>query len=138
MNTYPISLQCQVLGVSRNGYYQYRKRRESKPVDPVHQEMIEWSQDITKSSDDTYGPHCMKKALNVLGYQASWNMARKQRRQANAQARHRRKYKVTTNSKPDSCINPAPIIKQTAYTPYELPILGLSLDFTKSEVQKKA
>jgi hypothetical protein len=39
-NAYPISLQCQVLGVSRNGYYQYRKNREGKPEDPVRQEMM--------------------------------------------------------------------------------------------------
>jgi putative transposase len=39
-NAYPISLQVQVLGVSRNGYYQYRKNREGKPEDPVRQEMM--------------------------------------------------------------------------------------------------
>ncbi len=54
-NAYPISLQCQVLGVSRNGYYQYRKNREGQPKDPVRQEMIEWVQFIAKSSNDTYG-----------------------------------------------------------------------------------
>lgn len=97
-NAYPISLQCQVLGVSRNGYYQYRKNREGKPEDPVHQEMIEWVQDIAKSSDDTYGSRRMKKALNVLGYPVSRDKARKLMREANVQVRHRKKYKVTTNS----------------------------------------
>lgn len=52
-NAYPISLQCQVLGVSRNGYYPYRKNHEGKPEDPDRQEMIEWVQAIAKSSDDT-------------------------------------------------------------------------------------
>jgi putative transposase len=86
------------LGVSRNGYYQYRKHREGKPVDPVHQEMIEWVQDIAKSSDDTYGSRRMKKALNILGYPVSRNKARKLMREANVQVRHRKKYRVTTNS----------------------------------------
>ena len=97
-NAYPVSLQCQVLGVSRNGYYQYRKNRDGKPEDPVHQEMIEWVQDIAKSSDDNYGSRRMKKALNVLGYPVSLDKARKLMREANVQVRHRKKYKVTTNS----------------------------------------
>ena len=97
-NAYPISLQCQVLGVSRNGYYEYKKNHEGKPEDPEHQEMIEWVQDIAKSSDDTYGSRRMKKALNALGYPVSRDKARKLMREAKVQVRHRKKYKVTTNS----------------------------------------
>ena len=97
-NAHPISLQCQVLGVNRNGYYRYRKNREGKPEDPVRREMIEWVQDIAKSSDDTYGSRRMKKALNVLGYPVSRDKARKLMWEANVQVRHRKKYKVTTNS----------------------------------------
>lgn len=97
-NAYPIRLQCQVLGVSRNGYYHYSKHRKGQPEDPVHQEMIEWVQDIAKSSDDTYGSRRMKVALNVLGYPVSRNKARKLMREAKVQARQCKKYKVTTNS----------------------------------------
>ncbi|QYZ65427.1 MAG: IS3 family transposase [Gammaproteobacteria bacterium (ex Lamellibrachia satsuma)] len=96
-NAYPISLQCQVLGVSRNGYYQYQRGLGNRP-DRIHQEMLEWVEDIAKSSDYTYGSRRMKKALNVLGYPVSRNKARKLMREANVQARQRRKYKVTTNS----------------------------------------
>ena len=97
-NAYPISLQCQVLGVSRNGYYQYQRSWDNRPDDPIHQEMLEWVEDIAKSSDYTYGSRRMKVALNVLGYPVSRNKARKLMREANVQARQRRKYKVTTNS----------------------------------------
>ena len=97
-NAYPISLQCQVLGVSRSGYYQYRRSRENRPDDPIHQEMLEWVEDITKSSDNTYGSRRMKAALNILGYPVSRNKARKLMREANVQVRQRKKYKVTTNS----------------------------------------
>ena len=97
-NAYPISLLCQVLGVSRNGYYQYRKNHDGKPEDPDHQEMIEWVQDIAKSSGDTYGSRRMKEALNVLGYPVSRGKARKLMREAKVQVRHRKKYKATTNS----------------------------------------
>ena len=97
-NTYPISLQCQVLGVRREGYYHYRRHTENKPVDPVHQEMLAWVKQLAKASDDTYGSRRMKKAMNCLGYPISRNKARKLMKEAGVQVRHRKKYKVTTNS----------------------------------------
>ena len=97
-NAFSITLQCQVLGVSRNGYYQFVKNHENKPEDRNHQEMLEWVQDIAKSSDYTYGSRRMKEALNVLGYPVSRNKARQLMGEANVQARQRKKYKVTTNS----------------------------------------
>jgi len=97
-NTYPISLQCQVLGATRSGYYSFQKRIANKPNDLEHQEMLEWVKDIAESSDYTYGKRRMKKALNVLGYPVSRNKARKLIQEANAQVRRRKKYKVATNS----------------------------------------
>jgi transposase InsO family protein len=97
-NAYPISLQCRVLGVSRNGYYQYRKNRKDKPDDPVHLDMLECVQNIARSSDNTYGSRRMKKALNALGFPVSRDKARKLMREANVWVRYRKKYKVTTNS----------------------------------------
>lgn len=96
--TYPISLQCQVLGVNRSGYYHYQANVANKLDDPVHLEMLEWVKRIAKASDDTYGSRRMKKAMNYLGYSISRNKARKLMREAEVQVRHRRKYKVTTNS----------------------------------------
>jgi len=94
-NAYPISLQCQVLGVSRNGYYQYKKRGDSRPDDPTHEEMIGWVKAIAESSKDTYGSRRMQKALNALGYPVS---LRKLMQEVDVKAPQRRKYKVTTNS----------------------------------------
>jgi len=96
-NAWPIALQCRLLGVSRNGYYQYLNTLE-KPTDPVHKEMIEWVQDIAKSSKDSYGSRRMKIALNALGFPISRNKARKLMKEAGVKAKQRRKYKVTTNS----------------------------------------
>ena len=97
-NTYPVYLMCQVLGVIRQCYYHYRRNRENKPADPEHQEMLMWVKEIAKASDDTYGSRRMKRALNALGFPVSRNKARKLMREADVQVRHRRKYKVTTNS----------------------------------------
>ncbi len=97
-NTYPISLQCQVLGVNRSGYYNYQAKQLNKPDDSEHQEMLEWVKDIAESSKYSYGSRRMKKALNVLGYPVNRNKARKLMREASVQVRHRKKFKVTTNS----------------------------------------
>ena len=97
-NTYPVYLMCQVLGVIRQCYYHYRRNKENKPVNPEHQEMLMWVKEIAKASDDTYGSRRMKRALNALGFPISRNKARKLMREADVQVRHRRKYKVTTNS----------------------------------------
>jgi len=97
-NTYPISLQCQVLGVSRACYYHYRRHTEDKPADPEHQDMLEWVKRIAVASDDTYGSRRMQRALNGLGYPISRHKASKLMREAGVQVRHRKKYKVTTNS----------------------------------------
>ncbi len=97
-NTYPISLQCQVLGVSRNGYYKYRTNQANKIDDAEHRELLDWVKDIAESSDYSYGSRRMKKALNALGYPVSRNKARKLMKEAKVQVRHRKKFKVTTNS----------------------------------------
>jgi len=89
---------CQVLGVIRQCYYHYRRNRENKPADPEHLEMLMWVKEIAKASDDTYGSRRMKKALNALGFPVSRNKARKLMREAGVQVKHRKKYKVTTNS----------------------------------------
>ena len=98
-NTYPISLQCQVLGVSRSGFYNYQRNIVNAPDDPEHQEMLHWVKKIADASDDSYGSRRMKRALNALGFPVGRNKARKLMREAGVQVRHRKKYKVTTNSK---------------------------------------
>ena len=66
--TWPIDLMCRVLGVSRQGYYHYRRNTEARLADPEHQEMLEWVKDIAIASHYTYGRRRMKKAMNVLGF----------------------------------------------------------------------
>ena len=97
-NTYPVYLMCQVLGVIRQCYYHYRRNRENKPADPEHQEMLRLVKEVAEASKDTYGSRRMKRALNALGFPISRNKARKLMGEADVQVRHRRKYKVTTNS----------------------------------------
>lgn len=96
--TWPVSLMCQVLGVSRNGYYSYQQRQAYKPDDPQHQERLCWVKCIAKATNHTYGSRRMKQALNVLGYPVSRNKARKLMRKAEVQVRIKKRFKATTNS----------------------------------------
>ena len=89
---------CQVLGVERSCYYHYRRQLDNRSPDPEHEEMLEWVRRIDDASDHTYGSRRMKRALNCLGYPVSRNKARKLMQQAEVQVRHRKKFKVTTNS----------------------------------------
>ena len=56
---------------------------------------IKW---IAKCTKNSYGSRRMKVAMDCLGYPISRNKARKLMREAGVQVRHRKKYKVTTNS----------------------------------------
>ncbi|MCP3861608.1 MAG: IS3 family transposase [Aestuariibacter sp.] len=96
--TWPISLMCQVLGVSRHNYYSAVRRNEQLEPDPQHDELIEWVQKIADASDYTYGVRRMKRALNSLGYPVGKQRTRALMKEADVSVRRRRKYKVTTNS----------------------------------------
>ena len=89
-DTYPISLQCQVLGVNRQCYYHYRRHTENKPIDPEHEEMLECVKAVGHASDDTYGSRRMKRALNCLGYPISRNKSEKLMKEANVEVRRRK------------------------------------------------
>ena len=95
-NTYPIRLMCQVIGVSRNGYYNFQSSVNKTP--PEDQEMMDWIRKLDESSKNSYGSRRMKRALNALGYVISRQKARRLMKKAGVWVRNRKKYKVTTNS----------------------------------------
>jgi transposase InsO family protein len=89
---------CRVLGVCRNGYYRFEKQRNNLKNQRFHEEMLASIKWIAKSTNNSYGSRRMKVAMNCLGYPISRDKARKLMREADVQVRHRKKYKVTTNS----------------------------------------
>ena len=96
--TWPVSLMCQVLGVSRFNYYRYEKRQSEIEPDPQYDEMIEWVEKIADASDFTYGVRRMKRALNALGYPVGKQRTRALMKAVGVSVKRRKKYKVTTNS----------------------------------------
>jgi transposase InsO family protein len=96
--TWPIDLMCRVLGVTRQGYYHYRRNTEARLADPEHQEMLEWVKDLAIASKYTYGRRRMKRAMNALGFPITRTKTVSLMKEADIQVRHKKKFKVTTNS----------------------------------------
>ncbi|MCP3881826.1 MAG: IS3 family transposase [Sulfitobacter sp.] len=95
---YPVKMLCRLLGVSRNGFYDYLRRQERDP-DPEREEKLEWVKDLAEASDHTYGSRRMAKALQALGYGGTGRyQARSLMREAGVWVRYRRRYRATTNS----------------------------------------
>lgn len=97
-NTYPVSLQCRVLGVSRSGFNHYQNVTANKRYRETHQEMLEWIKHLALITDYTYGSRRMQKALNALSYPVSRNKAGKLMAEAGIKVRRKKAYKVTTDS----------------------------------------
>ena len=96
--TWPVDLMCQLLGVTRSGYYDYQRRNYGRADDPYHRELLEAVKDIAKATENSYGSPRMKRALNALSYPVSREKSRKLMKEADVQVKRRKKYKVTTNS----------------------------------------
>lgn len=90
---------CQLLGVTRQGYYSHQRRQNNKPQDPLRDELIEWVKKIAQASHHCYGSRRMRKALNALGYPVGRRRTQSLMKEAEVFVRYRKKYKVTTNSK---------------------------------------
>ena len=89
---------CRVLGVSRQGYYHYRRNTENRSSNHEHQEMLSFVKQIASESDYSYGRRRMKRAMNALGFPISRTETVNLMKEAKAQVRHKKKFKVTTNS----------------------------------------
>jgi transposase InsO family protein len=96
--TYPVGLMCRLYRVSRSAYYDYARRQTSFSDDSYHAKLIDAIRDIAESSHYTYGSRRMKKALNANGYKVGRWKVRSLMKEAGVCVRHRKKYKVTTNS----------------------------------------
>jgi putative transposase len=96
--TWPVDVMCRLLGVQRNGYYNYA-RREHRRDDPERAELTDWMKQISEASRHTYGSRRIMKALNALGYPIGRKKTARLMKETDVWVRYRKKYKVTTNSK---------------------------------------
>jgi transposase InsO family protein len=94
---YPVKTMCKVLGVSRSGYYEWRRREPSRRAreDAVLTTEIA---DIFEMSRQSYGRHRIGAELRDRGHRCGHNRVGRLMRQAQLRVRHRQSRPRTTQS----------------------------------------
>lgn len=104
-NEFLVTVMCDVLDVSRGSYYHYRATVGGTPTAQLTT-LLSLVREIHEASDQSYGSRRMKRALGLLGYFVSRQKARNLMKLAGVSVRHRKKFKVTTNSAHDQPVFP--------------------------------
>ena len=92
-----MTLLCQVMGVSRSGFYGYLKHYD-QPKSKEDSALLAAVKEIFESTQGSYGSRRMSRALRELGYDIGRYRARSLMRQSGLQVRPAKHFKVTTNS----------------------------------------
>lgn len=95
---YPAALLCDVMQVSRSGFYSWRNREKS-PRQQEYERLIPVVQEADKISKHTYGARRIAKEVEELGISCGKTKARTLMKLANVSAKQKKKFKVTTDSK---------------------------------------
>lgn len=88
---------CDLLQVSRSGYYAFLKRRKT-PKDWLDEQLVVEVKILHQQSDRSYGSRRIAKGLQTKGYQVGRYKARTLMRKAQVSCKQRRRFKVTTQS----------------------------------------
>jgi len=94
---FPISKLCDVLGVSRSGYYAWKYRPESLRSTEDKQLLME-IREIHRQSEETYGSPRVHAELQDMGVRCGQNRVARIMQENKVVSIHRKKYQVTTNS----------------------------------------
>ncbi len=97
-NVFDIRLLCQVLKVSRSGYYAWHKRPTSHRA-KTNKTLTQAITDIFDQSRQTYGYRRIQQALKQQGNPAGKYRVSRLMKAANLAPKTKKKFKATTNSK---------------------------------------
>ena len=92
---FPVSRMCKVLGVSRSGYYAWRKRPPSER-EMANQRLYEKIKRVYNESGGTYGSPRIYRALKREGVACSENRVARLMRLRGLRAKQMKTYKTTT------------------------------------------
>ncbi len=94
---FPVSSMCQTLGVGSGGFYAWLKRPES-PRSQKNRQLLMEIKAVHKRSRKTYGSPRIHAELNESGHACSRYRVARLMRQHGIVSKHKRTFKVTTNS----------------------------------------
>ena len=103
--SFPVSMMCRVLEVSRAGYYAWRGRGPSER-DEQNVELVAEIVEIHDESRGTYGSPRVHAELRERGFEVSRKRVEKQMREQGIVGRRRPRFRRTTDSNHDDPIAP--------------------------------
>jgi len=94
----PLGRRCELLGVSRSGYYAWRRRRASARAQ-FNRRLVAEMQRIHAELDRTYGSPRMQPELVARGYPCGRHRVARLMRAHGIRAKQARRFRVTTDSR---------------------------------------
>jgi len=95
---FSVSRMCAVLKVSRNGYYDWRDRPESKRSEE-NRVVLSQIRTVHSRSRQAYGALKTWRELRAEGFQWGRHRIARLRREAGIEARRKRRFRITTQSR---------------------------------------
>ena len=95
---FSVSRMCAVLKVSRNGYYDWRDRPESKRS-RENRAVLSQIREVHTRSREAYGTLKTWRELRAEGHQWGRHRVARLRREAGIEARRKRRFRITTQSR---------------------------------------
>jgi transposase InsO family protein len=94
---YPTNLMGKILGVSRSGFYNWKKREGKRATNDLT--LLRAIEDIHMASRKTYGSPRIFSQLKALGFKTSKSKVERLMRDNGIRSKMKKKFKATTNSK---------------------------------------
>lgn len=98
---YPPELMGKILGVSRSGFYKWKKRDGGGKRETKNLKLLRAIEDLHRASRRIYGSPRIFKQLKALGFNVSKTTVERLMREHGIRAKMKRKFKATTDSKHD-------------------------------------
>ena len=95
---YAVPMMCELLDVSRSGYHAWRGRGPS-PRELENVRLVVQIRAVHSASDDNYGSPRVHEELRAQGNVVSLNRVRRLMKKHGIAARHKRKFRATTDSR---------------------------------------
>lgn len=95
---FPLSFMAEKFGVSKAGYYEWRKR-DTSLKDASDLKLLRAIEDIHRSSRKTYGSPRIYRHLKAMGHEVGKTKVERTMKKHGIRAKTKRKFRVTTDSK---------------------------------------
>lgn len=119
---YPLEALCRLLGVSRSGYYEWRKTSGNRDERfQASQKLLRTVETIYFGSNRNYGSPTIADRVKGLGFDTSESSVARLMRKYGIRSRLKRKFKVTTTSNHKLPVAPNHLMQDfTAYSPDQI------------------